>query len=216
MNDRLDDRNHPNERPPAVVSQNVHFAMSEGHGVDFLIPGLKAGQPEAYNQLHAMMADRLFRGAFRLLRDRQEAEDAVQEAFLELIKAGCPPNEGRSLEAWLYTSIRFTCADQFRRRERRPASPTAEPPESNSEDEYWLGFDPELEAALAALTPTQRLVIHLKHVEGLDGHRIAEIVGSNRGAVYATAARAERRLGRLMARVAPNDKRATRKGRFRG
>ncbi|MGI9595867.1 MAG: RNA polymerase sigma factor [Acidimicrobiales bacterium] len=204
----------PGERPPVVVAPNVDLSLSDENGIDFLIPGLKAGRPEAYNQLHSMMADRLFRGAYRLLRDRQEAEDAVQEAFLELIRAGCPPGEGRSLEAWLYTSIRFTCADQFRRRERRPAAPTADPPEQKDEDEYWLGFDPELESALAVLTPTQRLVIHLKHVEGLDGHRIAEIVGSNRGAVYATAARAERRLGRLLGRVGRADRYASEKEAF--
>lgn len=166
--------------------------------IDALMPGLKAGRAEDYNRLHALIADRLFRGAYRLLEDRQEAEDAVQEAFLELIRAGCPPDEGRSLEAWLHTSIRFTCADQFRRRQRRPASPRADVPDSSDEDEYWLGYDPELERALAELTPMQRLVIQLKHVEGLDGQSIAEVAGISRGAVYATAARAERRLGRLL------------------
>lgn len=166
--------------------------------IDALMPGLKAGKPESYNHLHALIADRLFRGAYRLLEDRQEAEDAVQEAFLELIRAGCPPDEGRSLEAWLHTSIRFTCADQFRRRQRRPSSPRADVPDSQDEDEYWLGYDPDLERALAELTPMQRLVIQLKHIEGLDGHSIAEVTGTSRGAVYATAARAERRLGRLL------------------
>lgn len=183
------------------TSQTAEMALgpqSVTNQIDALMPGLKAGRPEAYNRLHALIADRLFRGAYRLLEDRQEAEDAVQEAFLELIRAGCPPEEGRSLEAWLHTSIRFTCADQFRRRQRRPASPRANVPDQQDEDEYWLGYDPDLERALAELTPMQRLVIQLKHVEGLDGHSIAEVTGTTRGAVYATAARAERRLGRLL------------------
>ena len=173
-------------------------AKSVTEQIDALIPGLKAGQTQAYNRLHALLADRLFRGAYRLLEDRQEAEDAVQEAFLELIRAGCPPDEGRSLEAWMFTSIRFTCADLFRKRKRHPATPRADVPDREDEDEYWLGYDPALERALAELTPMQRLVIHLKHVEGLDGHTIADITGISRGAVYATAARAERRLGRLL------------------
>ncbi len=182
-------------------------ASSITNQIDVLVPSLKSGVPEAYNQLHALIADRLFRGAYRLLEDRQEAEDAVQEAFLELVRAGCPPNEGRSLEAWLHTSIRFTCADQFRRRKRRPVSPRPELPEQLDEDEYWLGYDPELEVALAELNPTQRLVMELKHVEGLDGNTIAEIAGISRGAVYAVAARAERRLGRLLVgRLGPNDR----------
>ena len=57
-----------------------------------------------------------------------------------------------------------------------------------------FGLDPSLEAALELLTPDQRLVVHLKHVEGLDGNEIAEIIGSTRGAADAMAARAERRL----------------------
>ncbi len=183
-------------------------ASSITNQIDVLLPSLKSGLPEAYNQLHALIADRLFRGAYRLLEDRQEAEDAVQEAFLELIRAGCPPDEGRSLEAWLHTSIRFTCADQFRRRKRRPVYPRPDLPEQLDEDDYWLGYDPELEAALAELNPTQRLVMELKHVEGLDGNTIAEIAGISRGAVYAVAARAERRLGRLLiGQMRPNDRR---------
>ncbi|MGH1490161.1 MAG: RNA polymerase sigma factor [Acidimicrobiales bacterium] len=179
----------------AEVSPSVQSVTSR---IDALLPGLKAGRPESYNQLHSLIADRLFRGAYRLLGDRQEAEDAVQEAFLELVRAGCPPEAGRSLEAWLHTSIRFTCADQFRLRQRRPASPRADVPDQKDEDEYWLGYDPALEEALAELTPMQRLIIQLKHVEGMDGNSIAEITGATRGAVYAAAARAERRLGRLL------------------
>ncbi|MEM7322987.1 MAG: RNA polymerase sigma factor [Actinomycetota bacterium] len=176
--------------------------------IDSFIPGLKAGRTEDYNKLYALIADRLFRGAFRLLEDRQEAEDAVQEAFLELVRAGCPPDDGRSLEAWLHTSVRFNCADQFRRRKRRPVSPRAELPEDAAEDEHWLGYDPELEAAMAKLTPVQRLILELKHVEGLDGQAIAEVTGTSRGAVYATAARAERRLGRLLfGRLRPDERR---------
>lgn len=200
QNDRLMSADGDGKGPnrPAEGGGSNGSPTSVTARIDALLPGLKSGRAEAYNQLYALIADRLFRGAFRLLGDRQEAEDAVQEAFLELIRAGCPPEEGRSLEAWLHTSVRFTCADQFRRRQRRPASPRADVPDRTDEDEYWLGYDPELEQALAELTPMQRLVIQLKHVEGLDGHAIAEITNSSRGAVYATAARAERRLGRLL------------------
>lgn len=182
------------QKPPEIPVGSLSITNQ----IEALIPGLKAGKPEAYNRLYALVADRLFRGAFRLLEDRQEAEDAVQEAFLELVRAGCPPDSGRSLEAWLHTSVRFSCADQFRRRRRKPSAPRAEVPDQADEDEYWLGYDPDLEAALSQLTPMQRLVIQLKHVEGMDGQTIAEIAGTNRGAVYAAAARAERRLGRLL------------------
>lgn len=168
------------------------------HPLDAVVRELSTGDPAAFEHLHGLMADRMFRLALRMLTDRQEAEDAVQQAFLELARAEETPSNGPKLQAWLYSSIRFTCLDTQRTRNRRPAIPHDEVPETRGEDAYNLGLDPALEAALALLTPDQRLVIHLKHVEQLDGNQIAEIIGSNRVAVYAMAGRAERRMRRYL------------------
>lgn len=171
---------------------------SSSHPLDALVEGIATGCQEAYEHLYEHTADRLLGFALRLLHDHQEAEDAVQQAFLELARTPSPPTEGRSLEAWLFTSVRFTCGDVFRRRLRRPEVPYDTFPDVQREDVYELGLDPEIEVALASLTPQQRVILHLKHVEGFNGHQIAEIVGSNRVAVYAAAGRAERRLKTLL------------------
>lgn len=151
----------------------------------------------AFTELYELMAERLFGFAYRMLRDRGSAEDAVQHAFLELVRAQPQLEQDRSLEAWMFKSVRFTCLDEIRRRSRRPEVPCDELPDPGTEDVVPLE-DPELERALAALTPEQQEVLHLKHVEGYDGAEIAEIVGSNRTAVYAMAARAEARLRKLL------------------
>ncbi len=168
------------------------------HPLDVLVPGIAAQNTVAYGELYALLADRLFAFAFRLLGDPHEAEDAVQQAFLELARTDTPPTRGRSLEAWMFTSVRFTCADVVRQRTRRPAVPSDDVPDLDYEDLYDLGLDPVLESALRSLTPQQRAVLHLKHVEGVDGEQIAGILGLTRMAVYATAARAERRLRELL------------------
>ena len=175
------------------------------HPLDSVAARVAGREPDAFAVLYDRVADRLFAFAFRLLRDRGEAEDAVQQAFLELVRADAIPSEGRSLEAWLFASVRFTCHDVFRTRNRRPEVPTHDLPVMALEDDPNLGLDPGLEAALAALTPEQRQVIHLKHVEGFDGEEIAEIVGSNRTAVYTMAARAESRLRKLLEAVESTD-----------
>ena len=150
----------------------------------------------AFTELYELMAERLFRFAYRMLHDRGAAEDAVQHAYLELVRARPQLEEERSLEAWLFKSVRFTCLDEIRRRSRRPEIPSDQLPEERTDDVIVL-IDPELEKALSVLTPEQQEVLHLKHVEGYDGAEIAEIVGSNRTAVYAMAARAEARLRKL-------------------
>lgn len=144
------------------------------------------------------MGDRLFAFAHRMLRHRNDAEDAVQHAFLEFVRARPNLHEIRSIEAWLFKSVRFTCLDEVRRRGRRPEAPTDQLPEVPSFDPVLGSVDPELESAIAQLTDEQVHVIHLKHVEGYDGDEIAEIMGSSRAAVYAMASRAESRLKKLL------------------
>jgi DNA-directed RNA polymerase specialized sigma24 family protein len=51
---------------------------------------------------------------------------------------------------------------------------------------------------MGRLTPNQRTILVLRHVVGMDGNEIADVVGGNRVAVYAAARRAERRLRALL------------------
>jgi RNA polymerase sigma-70 factor (ECF subfamily) len=157
--------------------------------------------PDAFAHLYELLADELFRLAHQLVGSRQEAEDAVQTTFLELVRVDSPPVGGTELQAWLRSSIRYSCLDAHRVRSHEEDVANADLPIGDEEDHYDLGFDPHLESALSLLTPEQRLVIHLKHVDGLDGREIAQITGTSRMAVYAMAARAERRLRRQLGAV---------------
>ncbi|MCP3992666.1 MAG: sigma-70 family RNA polymerase sigma factor [Actinomycetia bacterium] len=159
-----------------------------------LAVGVNGRDPKAFSDLYELMADQLFRLALRLVDNRQEAEDAVQSAFLELARVEVPPASGVELEAWLLSSIRYSCLQASQTQARQEDITDEHHPVVDEEDDYDLGFDPHLEAALSLLTPEQRLVIHLKHVDGLNGHQIAQVTGTSRMAVYAMATRAERRL----------------------
>ncbi|MDJ0953599.1 MAG: sigma-70 family RNA polymerase sigma factor, partial [Acidimicrobiia bacterium] len=101
----------------------------------------------------------------------------------------------RSLRAWLYRSVRFSCLDELRRRKRRPEQPTDALPERGVRDPD-LGGDPELQEALLRLNERHRSILVLRHVIGCSIDDIAHILGTSRTAVYAASARAERRLQR--------------------
>jgi len=171
--------------------------------LDMLVDGVRERSDAAFSDLHHIMADRLVSYAYGMLRDRQAAEDAVQQAFLELAAtAGSFKGDGRSLRSWLYRSVRFNCLDEVRRRDRHPERPTDELPDIESrDDDVDVGIDPTLEMALRELNEQQRSIIMLKHVLGFSGDEIAQILDSNRTAVYASAARAERRLKKLLGPV---------------
>lgn len=178
-----------------MVMDRAHVAAE----LDALLPGVRRLASSAFYSVYELMADSLNTFAYGYLRDRGAAEDAVQQAFLELVKAaGDIRGNGRSLRAWLYRSVRFTCLDELRRRSRRPETPIAQLPEPPVEDHLDLGLDSDLEAALGQLTPRQRSIVYLRHVEGMSGAEVGEVLGINRAAAFAAGSRAERRLRSLL------------------
>ena len=170
---------------------------------DALVDGIRERSDGAFSDLYRVMADRLLSYAYGMLRDRQAAEDSVQQAFVELAgSADSFGGDGTALRSWLYRSVRFNCLDEVRRRKRHPELPTEVLPDSTpSEDRIELGFDPQLEAAFDKLSDQQRSIMVLKNVLGFSGDEIAAILGVSRSGVYASATRAERRLRKLLAPV---------------
>ena len=179
--------------------------------LDHLVDGIRERSEKAFSDLHRAMANGLMTHAFGMLRDRQAAEDAVQQAFLELARtAPSFRGDGRALRSWLYRAVRFNCLDEVRRRKRRPEVPTEILPESEAHGTGLdMNLDPDLEDALRQLTELQRNVIILKHVLEFTGDEIADILDTNRAAVYASAARAERKLKKLLGRVKSPDRAAS-------
>ncbi|MCL1595097.1 MAG: sigma-70 family RNA polymerase sigma factor [Actinomycetia bacterium] len=175
--------------------------------LDHLVDGIRERSEKAFSDLHRAVANGLMAHAFGMLRDRQAAEDAVQQAFLELAKtAPSFRGDGRALRSWLYRAVRFNCLDEVRRRKRRPEVPTETLPEYEAHGTgIDMNLDPDLEDALRELTELQRNIIILKHVLEFTGDEIADILNTNRAAVYASAARAERKLKKLLGRVRSHD-----------
>ena len=168
---------------------------------DSLVDGVRARSEQAFATVYQLVASDLLSFANGMLRDRGAAEDAVQQAFLELARAAPTiKGDGRSLRAWLYRSVRFSCLDEIRRRKRRPEQPTEELPERGVDDGVLEG-DPLLQEALMKLGERHRAILVLRHVIGCSVDEVAQILGSNRTAIYAASARAERRLRRELTGV---------------
>ncbi len=172
--------------------------------LDALLEGVRRLAPEAFRDLYEMVADGLNSFAFSILRDQAAGEDAVQQAFLELVKAAPTiRGDGRSLQAWMYRSVRFRCLDEVRRRQRRRENFHGQVPDDLLVTGPSPGGEGDLEAAMSQLTHQQRSVLFLRHVMGMSGHEVAAILETNRAAVFATAARAERKLRQLLSDEGP-------------
>ena len=168
------------------------------------------GDRDAAQYLLTVNNQRLFRAAWSILKDRGEAEDAVQAAYLSAF-AAIGEFEGRSsLSTWL-TRIAINEAlgrlrDERRRRERLEAGCVAVL--ESYREKLMAGSDspaPDvsaargqlrrlLERAVADLPDSFRTVFVLRDVEGLSGEETAAALGISAATVKTRLLRARRRL----------------------
>ena len=127
--------------------------------------------------------------AYRLLGDLGDAEEAVQEVFLSVWRAGhtYDPSRG-STHTWILSMVRNRCIDVLRARKRRPVQPLAEgldPPDSSDvPTEAVSNVDAAAaRVALEALPPEQKQAIELAYFAGLSHSEIAEQLAAPIGTV---------------------------------
>jgi RNA polymerase sigma-70 factor (ECF subfamily) len=136
--------------------------------------------------------------AVKIIRDPNEAEDVVHDAFIAIVERADQfrPERG-SLIAWLVTTTRNLALDRARRRTRRaqitddelrhePADPVLDP-----EALAWLEHRrAAVVAALAGVSGAQRRTLEIAFFEGLSYPEIADREGVPLGTVKSRAARA--------------------------
>ena len=158
-----------------------------------LIERARDGDLAAFNDLVLLYQDQLFALVVRMVPDRDQASDAVQEAFFSAFR-NLKSFRGGSVKSWLNRICVNAAMDAQRARKRRPVQPYPE-----LDDESWQppagpSADPErtavlaertraLSAALANITDDQRTAIVLFDVEGYDYAEIAEMTGVSLGTV---------------------------------
>jgi RNA polymerase sigma-70 factor, ECF subfamily len=176
-----------------------------------LLNRARAGDLDAFNDLVACYQDHLWSLVVRMVPDRDQAADAVQEAFFSAFR-NMGGFRGGSVRSWLSRICVNAAMDAQRARKRRPVSPYPE-----LEDDTWQPrageeTDPErialtversraLDIALADITADQRNAIVLFDVEGYDYGEIAELTGVSLGTVKSRIHR-----GRLALRALLEDR----------
>ena len=170
------------------------------HPLDGHVDGIRTGAEDDFRAVYEATVDDLVSFAFGMVSDRRTAEDVVQQTFVELVRAAPRiKGDGSALRAWLFRSVRFGCLDEYRRRSRRPEIPHRDLPEHHfEEDHFHEHLEPELEAALESLSKRHRTAVLLRHVAGLSGEEIADVLGTSTKAAYSVVARAEERLRRAL------------------
>jgi RNA polymerase sigma factor (sigma-70 family) len=134
--------------------------------------------------------------AFRMLGSRSEADDAVQEAWMRVSRAGAGDVE--NLGGWLTTIVARVCLDMLRSRASRHEVAAEEAPlrsnESQGDTLLADSVGPALLVVLQTLTPGERVAFVLHDMFDMTFAEIAPIVGRSTVATRQLASRARRRM----------------------
>lgn len=160
-----------------------------------LIESLRIGSPQAFRAVYKRHGQTMLRVALRILRNRTDAEDAVQETFLSLFR-NAADFEGRSaLGTWLFRVLIRCC---LRLDRRRPGQSVEAGEAGASRDAAAGAVQAEarvaLEREIGALPARQRVVFTLAAVEGFRLSRIAEMLAIDAGTARYHLSRARARL----------------------
>jgi RNA polymerase sigma factor (sigma-70 family) len=134
----------------------------------------------------------------RILRSREDAEDALQETFLRAWRS-MDQFEGRgSLRSWLYMIATNVSLDQMRRRDRAPI-PTGEAGAPSPEDDVERRESLQrVIAAAVRLTDRQRAVFAHRYLAGLSAQETAEALGVTLATVNSALQRARSGLRKAL------------------
>lgn len=175
---------------------------------DALLLAFAGGDGRAGRALTERLAPRLFGYAARVLNDRTEAEDVVQECFLRLWRQAPDWEAGRAqVSTWCYRVVINLCTDRLRKRRGEVAIDAIAEPEADLVTAVQRMTESArvdaLQAGLAALPDRQRQAVVLRHIEGLSNPEIGAIMDITTEAVESLTARGKRTLTEALRGLKP-------------
>ncbi|MBA3444037.1 MAG: sigma-70 family RNA polymerase sigma factor [Gemmatimonadales bacterium] len=179
----------------------------------------RSGKETAYRELIRRYERPVFALLFRMVRDRELAEDLAQETFVKALNAIESYRPEFKFSSWIFKIGNNAAIDHLRRREldtlSLDGSPHAETPEAMQATALQIGARQEspldtveakelggaIEAAIGSLRPEYRSCILLRHVEGRPYEEIAEILNLPLGTVKTYIHRARNELRQALAHL---------------
>src|SRR5688500_1939608 len=181
-----------------------------------LVAGVLAGDREAFAAVYDRYGDRLFDFAHSMLRQREDAEDAVADSFVLVAERLGQLRDSDRLRPWLYAIVRSECLRRLKARKRvayggeeqlvdmadTSMTPDAEAEQAMLRDLVW--------DASAGLADRDRAMLDLHLRQGLEGAELGEAMGVTASNAYVMLNRlkgqVERSLGALLiARLGRDD-----------
>ncbi len=198
-----------------AIRQLMDYHPTLSLGDNELVASAQQGDRRAFEELVERHKQKAYRIAFDFTRDREEAKDLSQEAFLKAF-THLKSFDGRSgFYTWFYRIVVNVCLDYKRRNKRAPTEEFNESVENQVEPGHRNAttlspyqhaaagqLSRKIGAALEALPPRQRTAFILKNHQGLSIKEIAEMMQTAEGTVKVHLHRAVNALRRSLAELA--------------
>ena len=184
-----------------------------------VIARAREGREAAYRELIGRYERPVFSLIYRLVRNREQAEDLAQETFIKVLNALDRYDPAYKFSSWIFKIAHNTALDQLRRKgpevlslDGSPHARDASEVSATTLTAVAADEDPEayassreigreIEAAIATLRAEYRTAILLWHVEGRPYEEIAEIMGVPLGTVKTYIHRGRNELRQRLAHL---------------
>jgi RNA polymerase sigma-70 factor (ECF subfamily) len=173
-------------------------ALSDPRSDEQLMEAYAAGDAAAFRVIFERYAPLLMRAMLRELYAREEANDLVQQTFLQLHRARADFDAGQKLKPWVFTIAMNLKREYFRRKKRRPErsldAESVPEPAVGALGAARVDARRTLARVMGDLPADQREVIELHWFDGLEFPEVATVVGASVSAVKVRAHRGYVRL----------------------
>ncbi len=150
-----------------------------------LVERAQGGDRDAYEALARASARRLFLTAYRIVRDTDAAEDAVQLTLVAIWRELPSLRDPDRFEAWTYRLVVRFCLLETRRARRAGVREISIDETEPTRSDAFAASDlrDQLDRALGELSPEHRAVVVLHHYAGLPLGEVADVLGVPYGTV---------------------------------
>lgn len=162
---------------------------------------------ETFVSLLKPLQQRLFRTAYRMLLDEEDAKDTVQDVLIKLWNKRSELEKCKSVEAWCLTVTKNTALDKIKHRKYRVTQEFGSASETTTNAQASeLHLELKNVASIARqcidqLPEKQKLLIHFRDIEGLSYEMIAEIMGMSNGEVKIGLFRARKLIREKISKI---------------
>jgi RNA polymerase sigma factor (sigma-70 family) len=163
-----------------------------------LIDECRRGSSKAQFRLYNQYSKAMYNLAYRMMNNREDAEDLLQEAFLECFRNINSFRFESTFGAWLKSIVINKCINQLRKKKVDLVLQESIPSEITEEETEMIYDTDKIFKGIEQLPNGYRIILTLYLLEGYDHTEIAQILGISESTSKSQYSRAKERLRKIL------------------